>query len=104
MTRENKALEIAKLEGWELLHSNINLAIDLFSSFNGLMEIVERILEISPYYQLQSDIWIVNSKKSVNVIIKDTYHDLIIAEGLEQNSLVDALQNAVLFYLTKVKK
>ena len=90
MTREEKAIEIAKLEGWELLHCNVILERDLFSSFNGLMEIVFR-----------SKSFKIDTVKGI-IEVKDDYasYKLFLYNQLNE---IDVLQDAILFYLREVQ-
>lgn len=116
MTREQKALRIAELEGWELRSHKIrtiaqNLYISKegaraserylikhFSHFNGLMEIVERAN--NNYYKTNTRFEISNLMVSVETHSYWKYFDL---ENDSNYSLIDALQDAVIYYLQEVK-
>lgn len=74
--------------------SKANFYIDKYSSFNGLMEIVERVNISTDKYWFEISRFSVTVETDITVKYYD-YND--------DNSLIDALQDAVLFYLTEVQ-
>lgn len=102
MNREQKALRIAELERWKkYIHSNYHKEdiyknnkgvlrlksnlVDLYSSFNGLMEIVFR----KKGFQLNV------YENTICVALPNEIKTIKYEEGNE----IDALQDAVLYYL-----
>lgn len=131
MTREQKALEIAKLEGWEpISYTEItedyykdcfkNVDSDLalttqdleykYSSFNGLMEIVERVNKSQHNYQFSINYYYSSHYKKIQeqwVRVECTNYEEAINYrdfGYDNAPLIDALQDAILYYLKEVKK
>lgn len=110
MTRAEKAIKIAEFEGWELISDLLYKApnkegnttlyrsylVDVYSSFNGLMPIVERINIKHPTDRIEI--------KSNHVYCD--LHDRI-EQGFHYGDdipLIDALQDAIIYYFENKEK
>jgi len=109
MTRTEKALDIAKFEGWTAstsIHTpQIMISkdhefynIDYLESFNGLMEIVEKVNKLFVYEGQGYHFSISPHFVTVGYGVRD--EKLIEID----DSLIDALQNAIIFYLKEIRK